>query len=73
MCGYAVAYLMRKDKQQKATIGLGYYGGSLNIDDHGISDDSAEGREDMRAFLMKHTKKELIDMIEQFVDNADEG
>jgi hypothetical protein len=69
MCGYSTGKL----GNDKVYIALGYYGGSLEVGDVGIENGESKNREEMRAILKKRKKDDLIDLLFELVENAEEG
>lgn len=71
MCGYAKA----KIKDKEVNLDLGYGGGLFCIaDDFCYSDkDDQKDREQMTRLLCKYKKIEIVSMLLDLVDNAEEG
>ena len=73
MCGISAASI----KNKEVSLYVGYYGGSIFIDDTEYTDetlsDNTAKEEFQKTVNAKFTKKELIDVITQFVLNGDEG
>ena len=74
MCGYSSA----KIRDEKVHLGIGYYGGNLEIGndsykvDPGKASTMTKERTKMKEKLESYSKAELAEMILEFVDNADE-
>lgn len=72
MCAYAYGKLKRL--KDEVVIGLGYFGGSLNIDGLIVTDKSTLKEFDkMRELLGKYGRDDLIELIFDWVKNAEEG
>ena len=70
MCGYADA----KINGNKADIGLGYYGGSLEVGKLSVYNKSSQEEFDaMRKHLITYKKDELAALMLDWVRNAEEG
>lgn len=72
MCGEAKAVL----NGLNVDLSIGYHGGELEIDNREYSclrGFAPHGRDEVRAFLLRHRKADIVDMVLGFVENAEEA
>lgn len=79
MCGTSKS----KIKNEQIGLFIGYYGGSIDFTEnefeyadknfHYKTDKTCQDREKSVKYMQKYTKTDLINMIADFVENADEA
>jgi len=73
------SHAMLRDKS--VDVYMGYHGGNFTVDSVGEncacfrvdSNGVVEGKEEVRKLLMKHKKAEIVEMVLELIENADEG
>ena len=61
-------------RENDVTVSMGYYGGNITIGDIEYTDTSTkEERNAMAQFMMKFKKTELVNVLLDLIENAEEG